>query len=334
MFRRLFESPRKRAERLAAAQRWPVMEKSEQALAHEACASRAADIIASDGITGFISLYQSQFASLATSLDQTRCYALIEPVGALDWDDPDITVSRAQLKLRLYENAYEETGRSPAAAALYGKALISLAAIHNGVSWPERLSRADPEKRAQLMALAQDVFDATYNAAEDCPLWHRTRFSCAIAQGCSPDELEARFFNALRCDRAEHGLFTTRALTLLPCWYGSLAEIERFARHAPMLAAPQIAPSLYARIYSAIARHVNLRRTDAEWPRLKESMWTWHDAAPSQRLVNEFAAMAELYGDEDTLAELLETRLTAYFPDAWLAAEQAADVFARMTPRH
>ena len=105
-------------------------------------------------------------------------------------------------------------------------------------------------------------------------------------------------------------------------------EIEAFARHAGSLATPELAPSVYARIYAVVGRFEPLQDTDADWPRLKDSLEAWYQATRSQRLLNFYGACADVFRDRQALSTLLETRLTAFFPEAWFSAEQAASVLA------
>lgn len=326
MFLRLFDSPHKRACRLAAARGWPVMEKSGQAIAAETAVSLAADILARDGVTGFLSYYERVARARATVGDHERCYALAEPVATLAFDDPGITPGRAQLKLRLYERAYEETGQSAAAGALYARALLELASLQCGPQWSEFVSREASEKRVQCAELARDVFRTTAPKAADCLLWHRIRFQMGLLDATTPQDLNLRFRAVLDYDQGEPQLFTERAVQLLPRWYGSYQEIEAFARHAGSLATPELAPSVYARIYAVVGRFEPLQDTDADWPRLKDSLEAWYQATRSQRLLNFYGACADVFRDRQVLSTLLETRLTAFFPEAWFSAEQAASV--------
>lgn len=332
MFRRLFETPHQRARRLATALGWSVVDTSGIPADQEACTARAADALAHGGVEAFIGFYDAAFASKQIVGDSVRCYALAEPVAELAWDDPEITAGRAQLKLKLFAQAYEDMGHAPAAGALYAKALLSLASLHTEADWTQRLSKEAAERRAQCEALAKDVFETTAVRAGDCALWHRTRFQVALSEGCETDELEERFSAALNCDAGEHGLYTERACQLLPRWHGSFAELETFARVYSALTEADFGGTLYARIYTVIARQEHLRDTDVDWDHLKASMQAWCDQTGSQYLLNVFASMADAFGDDRTLARLLAARITSYYPAAWLAAEQAADVFFRMTP--
>lgn len=333
MFRSLFESPHKRARRLAARQGWAVMEKSETAISQDGFVSNAAEVIARDGLGGFIAFYERAFDSKETIGDHARCYALAEPVATLAWDDPEIPLARAKLKLKLYEQTYAETGQSAAAGALYAKALLEIAYLHRGANWLHALSGTGGEYLAQHAELARDVFADTAVRAADCPLWYRARFQCGPSEGCEADELQQRFEDALRFDAAEQGLYIDRAMQLLPRWYGSFAELEAFARRANADAPSELGGSLYARIYCAIARAEHLPDTSADWSCLKDSLEAWYEATRSQHMLNAYAAIADLFGDEDTLARLLETRITSFYPQAWFSAEQAADVFSRLTLR-
>lgn len=333
MLLRLFESPHKKSRRLAAASGWPVMEKSGHAIAAETATSLAADILARDGVTGFLSYYNRVAHAQATVGDHERCYALAEPVATLSYDDPDITPGRAQLKLRLYEHAYHETGRSPAAGALYARALLELATLQCGPQWSALISQEAAEKRAQSAELARDVLRTTAPQAAGCLLWHRIRFQMGLLEGTTPDDLHLRFRAVLDYDQGEPGIFAERAIQLLPRWYGSFEDLEAFAREAENLAAPEIAATIYARIYTAISSVENLSETKADWKRLKTSLEAWYQATRSQRLLNVYAACADLFHDDTALAHLLETRMTAFFPSAWFSAEQAAGVLARMPQR-
>lgn len=333
MLLRLFESPHKKSRRLAIAAGWPVMEKSGHAIAAETATSLAAGILARDGVTGFLAYYERVGRALATVGDHERCYALAEPVATLAYDDEDITPGRAQLKLRLYENAYHETGYSPAAGALYARALLELAMLQSGPQWSALVSQEAAEKRAQTVELARDVLRTTASQASGCLLWHRMRFQMGLQDATTSEDLHLRFRAVLDYDQGEPGIFTERAIQLLPRWYGSFEELEAFARDAGNLAAPEIAPSIYARIYTAVGAFENLCHTRADWNRMKTSLEAWYQATRSQRLLNVYAACAYVFGDETALAHLLETRMTAFFPSAWFSAEQAADVLQRMPPR-
>ncbi len=333
MLLRLFESPYKKSRRLAAAAGWPVMEKSGHAIAAETAASLAADILARDGITGFLAYYDRVARAQATVGDHERCYALAEPVATLAYDDPDITPGRAQLKLRMYEHAYHETGHSPAAGALYARALLELAMLQSGPQWSALVSQEAAEKRAQSAELARDILRTTAPQAGGCLLWHRIRFQMGLLEATTPDDLHLRFRAVLEHDQGEPGVFTERAIQLLPRWYGSFEELEAFAVQAGSLAAPEIAATIYARIYTAVAAFENLRDTQADWERLKISLEAWYQATRSQRLLNVYAACADVFADETALGHVLETRMTAFFPSAWFSQEQAAEVLARIAPR-
>lgn len=333
MFRSLFESPHKRARRLAARQGWAIMERSETAISQDGYVSNVAEVIARDGISGFIAHYDDAFNSKQTIGDNARCYALAEPVATLAWDDPEIPLARAKLKLKLYEQAYMETGQSAAAGALYAKALLEIAYLHRGANWLQALSSTGGEYLAQYAELARDVFADTAPRAADCPLWHRARFQCGPSDGCEADELQQRFESALSFDAAEQGLYIDRAMQLLPRWYGSFAELETFARRVNAETQSHLGGTLYARIYCTIARAEHLPDTDVDWVCLKDSLDAWFEASSSQHMLNEYAALADLFRDEDTLARLLETRITSFYPQAWFSAEQAADVFSRLTLR-
>lgn len=332
MFLRLFETPHKRARRLAAGLGWPVMEKSENRIIHETYASDAEDVLAQGGIGAFIDLWEREFASKRTIGDAQRAYALAEPVATLEYGDEDIAIGRAMLKLKLYEQAYEDSGHSPAAGAIFARGLFALGYLHRGTGWAHTVSKEGWDKLAQYTELAHDVFLKTASRADDCALWHRALFQIGISDGCSAEQLEDRFEHARAFDPAEHGLYTDRAYQLLPRWYGSFEELEEFAVASSRRTETELGGTLYARIYHAISRHEDLRDTDADWGRLKASMEAWYQTNRSQRLLNTFASMADLYDDHDVLRDLMETRIRAYFPDAWVAAEQAADVFSRMTP--
>jgi hypothetical protein len=333
MLLRLFESPYKKSCRLAAAAGWPVMEKSGHALAAETATSLAADILARDGISGFLAYYDRVARARATVGDYERCYALAEPVATLAFDDPDITPGRAQLKLRLYEHPYHETGRSPGAAALYARALLELASLQCGPQWSALISQEAAEKRSQSAELARDVLRSSAPQAAGCLLWHRIRFQMGLLDATTPEDLNLRFRAVLDCDQGEPGIFTERAIQLLPRWYGSFEELEAFAVQAGNLAAPEIAGTIYARIYAAIGAFENLRDTNADWHRLKISLEAWYQATRSQRLLNVYAACADVFADETALGHVLETRMAAFFPSAWFSAEQAAQALARMPPR-
>lgn len=333
MLLRLFESPHKRARRLAGALGWPVMKKCGQAIATETSASLAADILARDGVTGFLAYYDRVAGARATVGDHERCYALAEPTATLSFEDPDITPGRAQLKLRLYEQAYHETGHSAGAGALYARALIELATLQSGPQWSALVSKEAAEKRAQGGELARDVLRTTSAKASGCLLWHRIRFQMGLHEATTPQDLHLRFRAVLDYDQGEPGLFVERAIQLLPRWYGSYEELDSFARQAATLATPELAPSMYARIYAGIGAMENLRDTDADWRLMKESFEAWYKTNRSQRLLNVYAACADVFRDETTLAHLLETRIVAFFPNAWFSAEQAADVLQGVVPR-
>lgn len=293
----------------------------------------AADILARDGVTGFLAYYDRVAAALATVGDHERCYVLAEPVATLAFDDPGITPGRAQLKLRLYEQAYHETGHSPGAGALYARALIELVELQNGPQWSALVSQEAAEKRAQAAELARDVLRTTAAKSSGCLLWHRIRFQMGLQEGTTPHDLHQRFRDVLDYDQGEPGLFVDRAIQLLPRWYGSYEELDAFARQAATLAAPELAPSMYARIYAGIGALENLRDTDADWRAMKDSFEACYKANRSQRLLNVYAACADVFRDETTLAHLLETRIVAFYPNAWFSAEQAAGVLQRVLPR-
>lgn len=330
MFPRFFETPHKRSRRLAETLNLAIMEKSGSRIAQENYVAGVADIMAHGGLPAFLSLYTNEFSSKRTIGDSCRCYALAETVATLDGEDPAPTFGQARLKLKLFEQAYEDSGRSADAAALYGKALFALGAMQRNAGWSHAILNGAQES-AQYAALGREVFNQAADGAADSPLWHRTRFQVGITEGCSPDELESRFEGARAFDPGTHEIYVDRAFQLLPKWYGSFDAIDAFARKHCDARQDEFGGTLYARIYSEIAREEYLHDTRADWGRLKGSMEAWCEATQSQRLLNTYAAMADLFEDSATVDNLFDARITAYFPDAWFSTEQAAAVLGRRT---
>ncbi len=132
------------------------------------------------------------------------------------------------------------------------------------------------------------------------PSWYATMMVVSLGQGWDKEEQERLFANAITLAPTDIELYTRHAYYLLPRWYGSPGEWEKFARK---ISATRHDPSLYTRIvWSADNYGENLAPVD--WERFKQGGYDLIKQWPNSGWnIANLCGLIYQHGDYATLAQ-------------------------------
>ncbi len=274
-------------------------------------------------------IYNDSFASLETLPDGRRGYSAIENLIGAAFNTENGTIEDAEKLLQRIHEAWEASGKTAFASAVYADSFFSMGYLYRGTDVAMAVSDDSWQAFNTCIERAHDILIESAAQAAECPIWHRYLFFMGLADGCTAAQRLARFERALAFDPYDVNLYTNRAYQLLPRWHGTYAEIEAFARNAVAYTSPQLGNSIYARIYAHLCDMEHVPDMSADWAQLRAGFEDWFELTKSQYVLNTYASLADLFEDKDTTAEIVRYRLREFYVDAWADPEQPAKVFRK-----
>jgi hypothetical protein len=274
-------------------------------------------------------IYLDSYAALETLPDGCRGYTAIEDLVDAAFDLERTTLDDAERLLQRLHDAWDGGDKTGFASAICARSFFAIGSMYRGRDVAVDVEGESWRAFNTCVERAHAILIESAQQAYDCPIWHRSLFSMAITDGCTGAQRQSRFERALGFDPYEVGLYSQRATQLLPCWHGTYAEVEAFARYAVERTSAQLGNSIYARIYAHICAEAHVPDTSADWAHLKAGFEDWFELTKSQYVLNTYASLADQCADKDTAAEIVRYRLREVFVEAWADPAQPAQVFSK-----
>lgn len=198
---------------------------------------------------------------------------------------------------------------SPLAHALYARALLA-AALHARGRGNE--SRVTPQARAEF---ERYLGQATAHLAAHPEVIAKDSsanvYLMAIGRwrGWPHEQLLAIASHGLKLAPDDFGFDVEMITALLPSWGGNVQAIDRFVVSEMSRVGPERALEIYARLYLEVAWEFQgglFSQTRADWGKMRQGFRDMLLRYPDARNLNQFAWMACIAQDRETLRELLE----------------------------
>lgn len=178
-----------------------------------------------------------------------------------------------------------------------------------GVGWADSVTDEGWKLFAERLAKAKAVLDESKTLAEKCPQWFCVMQTVALGQGWNRSTYDLLFNDAVAFEPSYYDFYFHKAYYLLPKWYGSAGDWERFAEEASKTAKVGGGMSLYARIaWARSGEYANLFKESAiDWLKMKQGFLDIEKQFPDStwNLVN-FCCFAADAGDRETVVALLK----------------------------
>jgi hypothetical protein len=163
---------------------------------------------------------------------------------------------------------------------------------------------------AERLAAARTAFGEAQSLPEKDPYLWVVGLSIALAQDWPESGYSALLGEAHAAEPRYWGYDTTRAISLLPRWYGQPGEWETYAEETS--ARPDgLGAELYARIVATQATYYKnvFRETQASWPRTREGLEQMRQRYPDSLVILNTTAMLATMAEDRALAKEIFDRL-------------------------
>jgi hypothetical protein len=229
----------------------------------------------------------SDFAALSAMADDFRKSKALTPSGL--WK---LGVFHAGVQAYLNDGLRKEDGcqyrkakfvrdwaaaspRSPAPAITDAALLVDQAWCFRGSSYANKVPPEAWPKFNRAMALAALTLDQAEAMASIDPEFFAVKVIVLRGQGPDKGELERTLEEATNQEPYYHRTYFNAAVSYLPQWGGSHAELESFARYVAHKTSDRENGGFYARIFWYLneCNFCGLKNEDVfDWPTLKQSM--------------------------------------------------------------
>ncbi len=275
-------------------------------------------------IPALAKLHDDTFASKVTLTGGRHGYAVIENGIWTTIDAAETPPQVAELMLPLFETAWNAAGRSPFASAVYAVQMFIVGYGFRGTGWASDVSNKGWEKLLSCSERSLDIMLEAADDADSCPYWHRAMLFMGLSNGTPSQHLHTLFENARSFDRYDINVHTARAYQLLPRWHGTYEQLEVFARQGYATTCDRMGAEMYARIYQSLKSMESLPETACDWHLLQDGFEDWLARHETQSIVNAYASAAMAFGDGDAARNIVRSRLSSLYPEAWDSPEQIA----------
>lgn len=208
---------------------------------------------------------------------------------------------------------------SPVQLTAYANMLVSYAWKARGNGTADTVSPSEFRlMQSRLAAAAEALKKAREVGGEDVG-WHEASMSVGLGQGWKENDFDAVVESCLAKEQGFTPILVSRAHSLLPKWYGSPGDWERFAVSAADRAGPsgdEVYASLALHMYGEYADIFSEARI--EWPRVKRGLAKLLSDYPrSMALKNHAAYMATLARDRDYAKKCFDELGDSYIARIW-----------------
>jgi len=158
----------------------------------------------------------------------------------------------------------------------------------------------------ERLAKSADILKEARPLGVKDPHYWRVYQTIALGVGESKPLLEEMFKQGIALEPQYWSLYTARAWSLLPRWYGQPGEMEEFAEKATHIPGGP-GPEVYARIVEMMnSAHKSLyAETKLQWPKAKEGFEAMLKKYPkSTQLMSIYAQLAARAGDTTTSRQI------------------------------
>ena len=178
----------------------------------------------------------------------------------------------------------------------------------------------------ERLGAARKVFGEAQALPAKDPYLYIVGLSIALGQNWPESGYNALLGEAHASEPGYWGYDTTRAISLMPRWYGQPGEWEAYAEETS--ARPDgLGPELYARIVASQAGYYEnvFRETQASWPKTREGLEQMRQKYPNSLVIlNTTAKLATLADDRPLAREIFDRLGDTYLPEVWGAPERFA----------
>jgi hypothetical protein len=179
----------------------------------------------------------------------------------------------------------------------------------------------------ERLAEAEHVLLEAKKLPMTCPQWYETMQRVALGQGWDLSRYNRLVTEGLKLEPLYYPLYTSKAIFLLPRWYGTEGDWEGYADDVSRTTGGQYGSMLYAAIVDNVANYAQGPRRFAHdnpgffrriWPKLKQGLL---DRAAlygtNTYWTNNLCFYAFLAGDRDTVRDLLKKIEHDWDPEIW-----------------
>lgn len=227
-------------------------------------------------------------------------------------------------KLQLYEKWSTARPGSITARVAAGYLLVNSAENARGTGYAKDVSDENMKLYEERLAKARVVLEEAEKLPAKCPTLYNVMLRVAHGQGWGRQEYEDLFKKAVALEPLYTDFYESKAYYLLPQWYGSAGEWEKFAEESAEATKDSEGMGLYRRILVDISpvygeNGVNLfKETKASWPKMRQGFIDVDKKYPdSLILLNSFAWYACIAGDKETAKAVFSRIGDRYAPVLW-----------------
>jgi hypothetical protein len=252
--------------------------------------------------------------------------------GFAEVDDPKNPAQWHMLldRLREWTDTHEESyvARYSLAEALVGRAWAA-----RGQDWASHVSPSQWDRFNDDLDEARALLGQMPARAQDSYEWRMLMLR--VLHGTREDALYRDLAQStVRRFPAEQRLYSNVALHLMPRWYGSEGEWQRFANDATAALPDSLSDEFYARTVTSQGRYMEqnpFRDRLLSWPRVKHGLLLWHERWPSStQPLSAGAQLGALAEDRDftracfaSLADTFDVEIWWWLPPYQKAREWA-----------
>lgn len=237
------------------------------------------------------------------------------------------SMSKNASKLKRWSDRYP---RSPTPLNAYAYLIIEDAWQFRGSRSARDVSNESWKPFYEKLAAAREYLISHKSIASADPKWYEDMLIIARGEGWDRSRFDALVKEAVERHPYFYEIYFTAIDYLTPKWYGSAADIERFANFAVEHTRAREGMGLYARIYWAASTsyyQATLFESDIDWEKMKRGIDDVLARYPDQWNINNFAYFACLSGDKSKTRELIHRVSGSAEYKVW--ARSSPDFFER-----
>jgi hypothetical protein len=266
-------------------------------------------------------LYHDDFALLDSITSQERTKKTRFPGGTwklhalyIGLSGPVLgdNASEAEWKIH-FEKLQTWISRFPdsiTARVALGSSLFAFAWKARGRNYIDTVTDQGMQLFKNRLDMAEEVLNRAKKLHEKCPEWYVVMLQIGIGQGWELPRFNRVFKEGIELEPMYYYLYRSKALFLMPRWYGKPGDWERFVEDTYRSYKAREGAILYYLIASYMRDYYGdgfFEESGISWPRIKEGLaYLEKDYGVDNERLNEACMLAVLAGDRMTAKKLFD----------------------------
>lgn len=210
---------------------------------------------------------------------------------------------------------------SPTPHLAYATMLLNHAYSYRGGGLASSVKHENWKPFKRLTEQARDYLEKAKPIASSDPQWYALMARAAVFQGWSENPFASLLTEAFEREPLYYLTYYWAVLYYSPRWYGSVAEIETFARKALKQTRFQEGHAMYARVYWFASQtefnETLFTESQVNWEKMKKGIDDILKNYPDNWNINNLAKFACLARDKEKAGELINRIEHPLHRDVW-----------------